>query len=95
MPIDYRIKVTKPGFNDIYATLQHSIDGWYWGNIIFGGLIGMLIVDPATGAMYKLPTYYEIYMPKKKTSSDAASEMRIVLIDDVPESIRGDLIPVE
>lgn len=31
------------------------MDGWYWGNILFGGLIGMLAVDPATGAMYKLP----------------------------------------
>lgn len=25
------------------------------GNILLGGLIGMLIVDPITGAMYKLP----------------------------------------
>lgn len=32
-----------------------SLDGWYVGNIIFGGLIGFLIVDPATGAMWKLP----------------------------------------
>ncbi len=32
-----------------------SLDGWYVGNILFGGLIGWLIVDPATGAMWKLP----------------------------------------
>lgn len=30
------------------------MDGWYFGNILFGGLIGFLIVDPATGAMYTL-----------------------------------------
>jgi hypothetical protein len=30
------------------------VDGWYFGNLLFGGLIGLLIVDPATGAMYKL-----------------------------------------
>lgn len=35
--------------------LDAEMDGWYWGNILFGGLIGMLIVDPITGAMYKLP----------------------------------------
>lgn len=33
-------------------TLNTSISGWYFGNIIFGGLIGLLLVDPATGAMW-------------------------------------------
>lgn len=33
------------------ATLTPGMDGWYIGNILFGGLIGILIVDPATGAM--------------------------------------------
>jgi hypothetical protein len=29
--------------------------GWYlFGNVVFGGLIGILIVDPATGAMWAL-----------------------------------------
>ena len=27
------------------------MNGWYIGNILFGGLIGFLIVDPLTGAM--------------------------------------------
>lgn len=30
------------------------MDGWYMGNLLFGGFIGFLIVDPATGAMWKL-----------------------------------------
>ena len=30
------------------------MDGWYIGNIVFGGLIGWLVVDPASGAMWKL-----------------------------------------
>ena len=34
--------------------IDGAINGWYFGNIIFGGLIGMLAVDPATGAMYTL-----------------------------------------
>ncbi|MCD6060429.1 MAG: hypothetical protein K0S16_740, partial [Moraxellaceae bacterium] len=33
-------------------TLNSNLNGWYWGNIIFGGLLGLLIVDPATGAMW-------------------------------------------
>jgi len=34
--------------------LEPSLSGWYFGNIVFGGVIGMLIVDPLTGAMYNL-----------------------------------------
>ena len=30
------------------------MDGWYIGHILFGGLIGFLIIDPATGSMWKL-----------------------------------------
>ena len=35
--------------------LNSRLNGWYAGNIIFGGLIGILIVDPLTGAMWRLP----------------------------------------
>jgi hypothetical protein len=35
--------------------LDPEIDNWYWANILLGGVIGGLIVDPITGAMYKLP----------------------------------------
>jgi|TARA_R100000789_G_scaffold100208_1_gene109236 hypothetical protein len=51
----YRVSYKRDGYSDQVATLDTNVDGWYWGNFIFGGLLGMLIVDPATGAMYKLP----------------------------------------
>lgn len=51
----YRISYKKDGYQDQVTMVDTEVDGWYWGNIIFGGLIGMLIVDPATGSMYKLP----------------------------------------
>ena len=36
--------------------LDTSLDGWYLGgNLLFGGLLGYLVIDPLTGAMYKLP----------------------------------------
>jgi len=51
----YTITYRKDGYTSSTQTLDSGIDGWYWGNIVIGGLIGMLIVDPATGAMYTLP----------------------------------------
>jgi len=53
---EYKIKVSKDGFMAQEKVLRPEVSGWYLGgNIIFGGLIGWFIVDPATGAMYKFP----------------------------------------
>jgi len=37
------------------TTLKATFNGWYLGNLVFGGIIGFAIVDPLTGAMYRLP----------------------------------------
>lgn len=50
----YQIKISSPGFGEKVVTVSSSLDGWYFGNILLGGLIGMLIVDPASGAMYTI-----------------------------------------
>src|SRR5262245_46585117 len=50
----YEIKLSKDGFTSKTVELKATLNGWYFGNLLFGGLIGLLIVDPATGAMYKL-----------------------------------------
>lgn len=44
----YRITFSKAGYGDKTYLLTATLDGWYLGNILFGGIIGMLIVDPAT-----------------------------------------------
>lgn len=51
----YTFNFQKDGYSDATFTLNSGVDGWYWGNILFGGILGMLIVDPATGAMFDLP----------------------------------------
>lgn len=58
----YDVEATLPGYDPASSRLSGKLDGWYWGNILFGGLIGMLIVDPATGAMWKLPERHVIQL---------------------------------
>jgi len=50
----YKLVLESPGFYPSEIYIQSSVNGWYFGNIVFGGLIGLLIVDPATGAMWTL-----------------------------------------
>lgn len=51
---DYTVTYQLAGYKDLTRELHAQMDPWYIGNIVFGGLIGLLIVDPATGAMWKL-----------------------------------------
>lgn len=53
-PQHYTIYARKDGYADYQTRIDYHISGWYWANIIFGGLIGMLIIDPISGDMYYL-----------------------------------------
>jgi hypothetical protein len=50
----YRLVFEMPGYKTSEVQVVPKVSGWYWGNLAFGGLLGMLIIDPATGAMYNL-----------------------------------------
>ena len=41
------------GYQTYETKLTKNFNGWYIGNILIGGIIG-LIIDPITGAMYNL-----------------------------------------
>ena len=47
------VRITLPGYQPYDLTLTRGVSGWVWGNIVFGGLVG-LAVDAIDGGMYKL-----------------------------------------
>jgi len=53
-PASYTFEFTKKGGVKQIVPVNATMNGWYIGNIVFGGLIGLVIVDPLTGAMWKL-----------------------------------------
>ena len=52
-PATYYFEFLKEGYSSDRQTLRAELDLWYIGNVIFGGLIGLCLIDPATGAMWK------------------------------------------
>ncbi|MBM0106035.1 hypothetical protein JM946_14980 [Steroidobacter sp. S1-65] len=50
----YTLRLELDGYKTTELELTPKMSGWYWGNLLFGGLIGMLAVDPATGAMWNI-----------------------------------------
>lgn len=47
------IHIAADGYQPADLTLTRSTSGWVWGNLLFGGLIG-LAVDAISGGLYKL-----------------------------------------
>lgn len=50
---EHSVMIKLEGYQTYQTNLTKRFNGWYVGNILIGGLIG-LIVDPITGAMYNL-----------------------------------------
>ena len=51
-PESYVARFSKDGYESAEVPIAGRMSGWYIGNILFGGLIGMVVVDPLTGGMY-------------------------------------------
>jgi hypothetical protein len=65
----YKLVFELAGHQKAEAMITSKVNGWYIGNIFFGGLLGMLIVDPATGAMWSLhPKMIEQPLDKEQTT---------------------------
>jgi hypothetical protein len=47
------VKVQLDGYLPYEITLKRKLDGWIFGNFLFGGIIG-IAVDAGTGSMYRL-----------------------------------------
>jgi len=49
----YNVKIELEGYYPYELEIKREMDGWFMGNVLFGGLIG-IIIDAANGSMYKL-----------------------------------------
>ena len=50
---EYQIQITMPGYQPQSTVLTKGTNGWIWGNLFVGWIVGF-IVDFATGSAYKL-----------------------------------------
>jgi hypothetical protein len=93
---EYTVTFAKEGYDPTTVKVDSRINGWYVGNIVFGGLIGWLIVDPLTGAMWALDSEHVNGTLAEHVAMDDTSspQLRIVSLDAVPESERSNLVRV-
>lgn len=61
---EHHVMIKLDGYKTYETNLTQKFNAWFLGNIAFGGLIG-IIIDPITGAIYKL-TPDEIHVEMEK-----------------------------
>lgn len=50
---EYNVIIKLDGYQPYETLISKKFNAWYLGNILLGGVIG-LVIDPITGAMHKL-----------------------------------------
>ena len=93
----YAITFSMDGYEPRTVNLECKINGWYFGNILIGGALGMLVIDPLTGAMYRLDSkdVYENLNSKSGASATGAPSLMIVEKNKVPENLEKSLIKLD
>ena len=92
----YHLVIEKEGYAKTELNLTATVNGWYFGNFFFGGLIGLLVVDPASGAMYTLsPKNISVALEKHSASIRTEKDgLMVMLRKDVPAELASSLVPV-
>ncbi|MCW3107954.1 MAG: hypothetical protein JWQ09_2460 [Segetibacter sp.] len=93
---EYQVKLSSPGFAEKIVPINYKINGWYFGNLLLGGVVGMLIIDPATGAMWRIqdPVIDE-NLVKTTASISTTPTLNIVDIKDISKELRSHLVRVK
>ena len=82
---DHQLRIELRGYKPFEATLTRRLDGWIFGNILLGGIIGVA-VDAASGSMYRLSPrdiYPELTpAPGSDSTANKGLSIRIMLHPD-------------
>lgn len=86
---EYKITFTKNGYEQKCIYLTAELNGWYIGNILIGGLPGMLLIDPLSGAMYKIADE-DRSIHEKLTPVSTELSLQVHDINNLPSHIDKD-----
>lgn len=81
------VHIAADGFAPADLTLTRGTSGWVWGNIVFGGLVG-LAVDAISGGLYNL-TPEQLSTSLAKQSASIAPTRDGIYVILVPKVERG------
>lgn len=91
---EYQVKISSRGYTDQVIPVNYKLNGWYYGNLLLGGFLGMLIVDPATGAMWKLDTP-PISITLRKSNALNTPTLEILNVNEVSDAVKSNMVKIK
>lgn len=93
----YRVKVEKLGYETKEFIIHNKLSGWYWGNLLYSGPIGALVVDPLTGNMWKLdPATVDVTLDKLEIPAQEIEKTSLLILspDQLSTEARAAMQPI-
>ncbi len=91
---EYQVKISSKGYSEQIVPVIYKLNGWYFGNLFLGGFLGMLIVDPATGAMWKLDTP-PISITLRKSNALNVPTLEILNVNEVSDAVKANMVKIK
>lgn len=96
---EYKVSFNKAGYKQVELNIQKKTSGRLFGNILFGGLIG-IVIDLANGAAYKLsPDELQASLSEESAmllpDMDMEEGIIFVDIDNIKMEERGEILKYE
>ena len=91
----YQVKFEKEGYQSRTLPVEFKLNKWYFGNLIVGGVLGLLVIDPATGAMYKLENKYineTLIKNSAIVSTESPEQLKVYGINEIPQDWKNHLV---
>ena len=90
----YMIAVTVEGHAPQTVSLGTELNSWYIGNAASRAPIGHLVVDPLTGAMWKLHRQYAGRVPQVAGRPHRA-RVQVLALADIPVEARAAMVRID
>ena len=91
---EYQVKISANGYAEQIIPVNYKLNGWYFGNLLIGGFLGMLIIDPATGAMWKLDTP-PINVTLSKPTALVEPTLQILDVNTVSADVKARMVRIK
>lgn len=88
----HTVRVHLEGYHPYEMNLTRSVSGWVWGNLVFGGIVG-LAVDAITGGLYKLsPEQVQAQLAEAEGAEVVLQDERMYLFVVLQPEIEWELL---
>ena len=92
---NYRVVFELPGYKSAEVQLVPTLSGWYLGNLLIGGLLGMVVIDPLTGSMYNLsPNKIEQKLTPTEAELLRQGGIKVVALSQTTTNERANMVRI-